>query len=89
MKTHVVIFRGRVQGVNFRRSFAELARLHSVRGTVENLPDGSVRACLQGDPEEIAELLGEARSHIRAARIDSIEETTEDMGEMEGFRILG
>ncbi|MEM0158815.1 MAG: acylphosphatase [Thermoplasmataceae archaeon] len=87
MKTLVVLFHGRVQGVNFRRSFAELARLHGIVGQVENLPDGSVRAYLQGSDDEIEELISEAQTHIKAAKIESLERSFLDMGPFRDFQI--
>jgi len=41
---------GRVQGVGFRAAAQRQARSLRLKGWVENLADGSVRAIIQGDP---------------------------------------
>ncbi|MBK1833352.1 acylphosphatase [Roseibacillus ishigakijimensis] len=51
------IFEGRVQGVGFRYSCKELAKGYDLTGSVENLPDGTVRLILQGEAHEIDEYL--------------------------------
>ena len=51
------IFEGRVQGVGFRYSCKEFAKGYDLTGSVENLPDGTVKLILQGEAEEIDEYL--------------------------------
>ena len=51
------IFEGRVQGVGFRYSCKELAKGYDLTGSVENLPDGTVKVILHGELEEIDEYL--------------------------------
>lgn len=66
-----VIFKGRVQGVGFRWAVADSAeRLHLV-GTVRNVPDGTVEACVQGSKEELEKFLHEVEVNAGFARIDS------------------
>jgi len=45
--------RGRVQGIGFRYHTRQQAQGLDIRGWVRNLPDGSVEACICGDPERI------------------------------------
>lgn len=42
---------GRVQGVGFRSSAVRKARSLRLKGWVENLEDGTVRAVVNGDPD--------------------------------------
>ncbi|WP_411845407.1 acylphosphatase [Roseibacillus persicicus] len=51
------IFEGRVQGVGFRYTCKELAKGYDLTGSVENLPEGTVKLILQGEEEEIEEYL--------------------------------
>lgn len=53
------IFEGRVQGVGFRYSCKELAKGYDLAGSVENLPDDTVKLILQGELEEIEEYLND------------------------------
>lgn len=53
-----MLYSGRVQGVGFRFTTCEIARLHSVTGFVRNLPDGRVEVVVQGDPDDVRRFLG-------------------------------
>jgi len=46
-----IIISGRVQGVGFRAVALRQARYLRLKGWVENLPDGSVRAVICGDKD--------------------------------------
>jgi len=65
--------RGIVQGVGFRASLADEARLRGLAGWVRNRSDGTVEALVQGDAQELDELLAWARRGPRAARVDRVE----------------
>ncbi len=52
-----VTFTGRVQGVGFRAFVSRAAMRLGLTGWVENLPDGSVAAELQGERADIDALL--------------------------------
>jgi len=51
------IFKGRVQGVNFRNQLASKALELELTGTVENLSDGSVKLIAQGNKEKLTQLV--------------------------------
>lgn len=52
-----VIFRGRVQGVFFRATTAEIAAGLPVTGFVRNLPDGTVEMEAQGETADLDRLI--------------------------------
>jgi acylphosphatase len=83
-----VTFRGKVQGVHFRDYTRRFAKRQRVNGWVMNMPDGSVRACFEGeklDIEEIVRLLREEHPH---ARVDKVEVKWSDcVDEFPEFRI--
>jgi len=64
---------GRVQGVGFRASFANEARLRGVAGWVRNRLDGTVEALVHGDAQALDALLAWARRGPRMARVDRVE----------------
>ena len=49
-----ILISGRVQGVGFRAAARRQARSLRLKGWVENLADGSVRAVVSGDSEYCA-----------------------------------
>lgn len=57
METLDVRISGRVQGVGFRAATVRQAHLLGVTGWVRNAPDGSVEALVQGEPEQVDQML--------------------------------
>jgi acylphosphatase len=75
---------GRVQGVFFRDSTRERANAHGVNGWARNMPDGSVEAVLEGEPEavqRVVRFLESGPPHADVERIDVDEEDPEGLSE--------
>ena len=73
-----VIFTGRVQGVNFRKTSMKEATKLGLTGWVRNLEDGTVEMEVQGPEEVIEELYEFLMTNIRF-EIDQLDETTIDV----------
>jgi acylphosphatase len=82
LQTRRFLFRGRVQGVGFRYTTANLARDCGVRGYVRNRSDGSVELVAHGAAAEIDRLLSQLGEHF-AGYIEG--RTDEDYGGGEPF----
>ena len=67
---------GRVQGVSYRASTVEQARVHGLTGWVRNLPDGSVELEAQGDDARVSALLAWCRHGPTFAEVTGV--TVED-----------
>lgn len=65
--------RGRVQGVFFRASAAELARSLALRGRAQNLDDGSVLVLAAGQRAALAEFTAWLRRGPPLARVEAVE----------------
>ncbi|MFL5736628.1 MAG: acylphosphatase [Actinomycetota bacterium] len=83
-----IVVRGRVQGVFFRASFADLARRLDLGGWVTNRPDGAVEAVVSGSDEAVAQAIAWCRRGPELASVDSVE-ISEEPGTLRehGFRV--
>ncbi len=68
-----VILHGRVQGVGFRWWTCRQASAIGIRGTVRNLPDGSVEVRAAGPDDALTRFLGVLRRGPPGARVDTTE----------------
>jgi len=84
-----VFVSGRVQGVFFRSSVADLAETLDVTGWVRNLHDGRVETLLEGKRENVAKVVEFCRRGPPGAYVHDLEVKWEDWrGEFSTFKIL-
>ena len=62
IRRYDIIFSGRVQGVGFRYETWRLAQKLGLVGYVENLPDETVHAEIQGPKDKILQLIDSLKS---------------------------
>ena len=81
--------RGRVQGVFFRASTAEMAQRYGVTGWVRNREDGSVQAAFEGPTTALVEIREWLSTGSPLSRVDEViaDWTTETEG-FSDFQIL-
>ena len=82
-----VTVHGRVQGVFFRDSTRERATAHGVNGWARNMPDGSVEAVLEGEPEAVQQVVRFLQSGPPHADVERIDVNEEDPEGLSGFSI--
>ena len=78
---------GKVQGVGFRYFCREKARLHSISGFVKNLPDGSVYAEAEGNPENLRAFVECCRVGPPASRVTLFESAPQPLCNYVNFEI--
>ena len=64
---------GRVQGVGFRYAAQKQARFLRLKGWVENLPDGSVRAVINGNAESCTSFINWCREGSAYSWVEGVE----------------
>jgi len=85
----VAVVHGVVQGVFFRYNTRRHAERIGLAGTVENLPDGTVRVVAEGPRDRLEELLAWLRVGPDAAVVERVDAAWSDATGLPGdFRIL-
>lgn len=88
LQTISIIVRGKVQGVFFRHHTKEQAVELNITGTVENLPDGSVKVIASGSKEQLDKLVGWCRQGPSRSVVAGISVEKITTMNFEDFRIL-
>lgn len=71
VEIHAIV-NGFVQGIGFRATVRHHAMNLNLKGTVRNLPDGSVEIYVQGPRFEVEKLLAKLKTESGFASVDSI-----------------
>ncbi len=80
---------GRVQGVGFRYFTVGIARNHDLVGNVANLPDGSVRAVVEGEEKDVKSFIDQLREGPPASRVESLDVRDEKpAGDLDQFEVV-
>jgi acylphosphatase len=82
-----LLARGRVQGVGYRYSCAEMAGATGLGGWVRNLPDGTVEAVFEGGRKEVDAAVAWCRRGPAWASVASVDATEEEPEGLTGFTI--
>jgi len=68
-----IIVKGKVQGVYYRASAKQKAEELNIRGSAQNLPDGSVLIEAEGDEELLQKFIAWCKTGPSGARVASVE----------------
>jgi acylphosphatase len=82
-----VVIHGWVQGVFFRDTVRQRARVAGVAGWVRNNWDGTVEAVFEGEAGAVERLIAFCRVGPRGAQVDRVEISDEDPEGASGFEI--
>jgi acylphosphatase len=74
-----------VQGVFFRAETRSRAESLGLAGSVRNLPDGSVEAVFEGDPERVDSMIDWCRRGPAGAAVESVDVSAEEPTGERGF----
>ncbi len=69
---------GKVQGVGYRFFATRVARRLGLKGSIQNLRDGTVEAMVEGEKEKIDEWIEDLKEGPRYAEVDHIEQETKE-----------
>jgi acylphosphatase len=82
-----VVVHGRVQGVFFRDTARRLAEQRGLAGWARNVPDGTVEAVFEGEPQAVERLVAFCREGPRGAAVERVEVFDEEPEGVRGFSI--
>ena len=82
-----VVVHGRVQGVFFRDTCRREARRLGVTGFVRNVPDGTVEAVFEGDPDAVGAMLEWAHVGPDSAQVSRVEMVVEEPEGLSDFAV--
>ena len=78
-----LVVKGKVQGVSFRVETMKMAGLLQVNGYVKNLPDGSVFVELEGEEQNVYNLIDYCHNGPDKADVEHVSVT---MGNIVGYK---
>ena len=82
-----VVVHGRVQGVFFRDTTRRMARSRGLAGWVRNLPDGTVEAVFEGEPDVVESMADWCGQGPRGASVERVELADEEPEGLTGFEV--
>jgi acylphosphatase len=88
MNSTKLIIHGLVQGVFFRKHTQERARELNIKGTVRNLPDGSVEVVAEGEEQSLAEFIQWCQRGPSRARVEKVEISEVPVSWFRSFEVL-
>lgn len=88
MKAIHLIIHGKVQGVFFRKYTKEKAQSLKLKGTVKNLPNGSVDIIAQGDEDRLRIFIEWCHRGSPASKVENVEAIHIAIGDYIDFEIV-
>jgi len=80
--------RGHVQGVFFRSDARDRAQSLRVAGWIRNVPDGTVEAVFEGEPERVESMVEWCRRGPSGAQVEDVDVDWEEPSGESGFAVL-
>ena len=79
---------GKVQGVGFRFFATRVARRLGLKGSIENLRDGTVEAIIEGEAKMIDDWINEIKEGPRYAEVTKVDQDVRDFtGKLPDFDV--
>jgi acylphosphatase len=88
LKTVSILITGKVQGVFYRKSARDQALAIGLRGSVRNLPDGSVQAIATGEPAQLDSFIAWCKQGPPRAAVNNVTVSELEFQSFENFEIV-
>ena len=85
-----IVISGRVQGVFFRASARDVARVQRLSGWIRNRLDGEVESVVEGEEDAVEAFIAWCHDGPAGAHVTAVQAAREPYtGEFQGFRVVG
>ena len=88
MKTVHLEITGKVQGVFFRATAKDIAKLHKITGWIKNTKDDKVEAVITGKDEDVEAFISWSRRGPQKARVQHVKVTEIDLKDFDSFEVI-
>lgn len=88
MKTIHLLIKGKVQGVFYRATAKDVAKLSGLKGWIANTEDGSVEAVVSGEEEKLQEFIQWSKQGPSRADVTEVIVTEKEYEEFEKFSVI-
>jgi acylphosphatase len=82
-----VVVHGHVQGVFFRETARRRALSAGLAGWIRNVPNGTVEAVFEGEPDAVERLVDFCREGPRGARVEWLDVAAEEPERLADFQV--
>lgn len=87
-KSRRLYLKGMVQGIFFRQYLKENADRLNLRGFTRNLEDGRVEVFIEGNPDEVEQMIEICKKGTKLANIKDVEIKEEKFQDFKEFKIM-
>ena len=88
MKTVHLNITGKVQGVFFRATAKDIAKLHAIKGWIKNTNNDEVEAVITGKDEDVEAFISWSRKGPQKAKVQHVNVTEMDLKEFDSFEVI-
>ena len=88
MKTVHLEIAGKVQGVFFRATAKDIAKLHKITGWIKNTKDNKVEAIITGETENVEAFILWSRKGPQKARVQHVKVTEMNLKKFDSFEVI-
>lgn len=88
MKTVHLKISGKVQGVFFRATAKEIAKLHKISGWIKNTYDDKVEAVITGEREDVEKFIAWCKHGPEKAHVDNVAVTNTELQIFTRFEVI-
>jgi acylphosphatase len=88
MKTVHLEITGKVQGVFFRATAKDVAKIHNISGWIKNTDDNKVEAIVTGNSEDVDAFIAWSKKGPEKAKVINVQVSTTQLQHFDSFKVI-